>query len=157
MMRIEVGPCPADSVLAWTGQARAVLELVRTRTIVLPFALPDDVLQSYTATLDEWDELASSTDPFVWAGDLEPATVRHLVQYWVNLVQYLVENADGSTIPLMPLEGLPFRDVLIPAITSALAAEPDETTHRFGELTSDQWPGLRVTSYPYGKAGAPTD
>ena len=154
-MRIEVGPCPSASVLAWTGQARAVLELVRTRVIDLPFALPDDVLAAYEANLDEWDETARTTDPFRWVGDLDAATVRHLVQYWVNLVQYLVENADGSTIPLMPLEGLPFRDALIPAITAALAAEPDPTTHRFGELTKDQWPGLRDTAYPYGKAAAP--
>ena len=152
-MRIEVGPCPSKSVLAWTGQARAVLELVRTRAIALPFALPDDVLVAYTANLDEWDEVARAVDPFTWTGELDAATVRHLVQYWVNLVQYLVENADGDTIPLMPLEGLPFRDVLVPAITAALAAEHDQPTHRFGERTSEDWPGLRVTNYPYGKAG----
>lgn len=151
-MRIEVGPCPSTSVLAWTGQARAVLDLVRTKAIDLPFALPEDVLVAYAASLDEWEQLARVADPFTWVGDLDPATVRHLVQYWVNLVQYLVENADGQTIPLMPLEGLPFRDALIPAITNALAAEADQSNHRFGELTSDQWPGLRVTSYPYGKA-----
>ena len=151
-MRIEVGPCPSASVLAWTAQARAVLDLVRTGRIDLPLGLPDDVVLAYAASLDEWDDVARATEPFTWAGELDAATVRHLVQYWVNLVQYLVENADGRTIPLMPIEGLPFRDALIPAITKALADEPDESTHRFGELTADRWPGLRVTSYPYGKA-----
>ena len=151
-MRIEVGPCPSPSVLAWTGQARAVLDLIRTRALVLPFALPDDVLVAYEASLDEWDDVARAGDPFTWVGDLDAATVRHLVQYWVNLVQYLLENADGQTIPLMPLEGLPFRDALIPAITTALAAEADESNHSFGERSSDQWPGLRATAYPYGKA-----
>ena len=129
-----------------------MLDLVRTRAIDLPFALPDDVLVAYAGSLDEWEATARVADPFTWVGDLDPATVRHLVQYWVNLVQYLVENADGRTIPLMPLEGLAFRDVLIPAITAALAAEADASNHRFGELTADQWPGLRVTTYPYGKA-----
>ena len=150
-MRIEVGPCPAASVVAWTGQARAVLELVRSRTIDLPFALPEDVLVSYEATLGEWEALAATEDPVRWIGELDAATVRHLVQYWVNLVQYLLENADGATIPLMPLEGLPFRDALIPAITNALASEADPTTQHFGKTTGDQWPGLHATAYPYGK------
>ena len=153
-MRIEVGPCPSASVLAWTAQARAVLGLVRTKVIDLPFALPEDVLVAYEASLDEWDETARAADPFTWVGELDPATLHHLVQYWVNLVQYLMENADGATIPLMPLEGLAFRDVLVPAITAALAADEDQAIHRFGELTSDQWPGLRATTYPYGKAAA---
>ena len=156
-MRIEVGPCPSASALAWTGQARAVLDLVRTKVLALPFALPDDVVVAYEASLDEWDGVARAGDPFVWVGELDGATVRHLVQYWVNLVQFLVENADGQTIPLMPVEGLPFRDVLIPAITAGLAAESDDATHRFGELTSVQWPGLGVTAYPYGKAASPKD
>ena len=151
-MRIEVGPCPSASVVAWTAQARAVLELVRSKVIDLPFALPEDVLAAYEASLGEWEDAAADRDPFLWVGDLDAATVRHLVQYWVNLVQYLVENADGVTIPLMPLEGLPFRDALVPAITRALASEDDPTTQRFGETTADQWPGLRDTAYPYGKA-----
>ena len=151
-MRIEVGPCPSASVLAWTGQARAVLDLVRTKVIDLPFALPEDVLVADEASLDEWDETARAADPFTWVGELDPVTLHHLVQYWINLVQYLLENADGTTIPLMPLEGLAFRDVLVPAITAAMAADEDQAIHRYGELTSDQWPGLRAKTYPYGKA-----
>jgi hypothetical protein len=147
-MRIEVGPCPSASVLAWTAQARAVLELIRTGAIDLPFKMTPDVLVAYEASLDEWDRTAEATDPFSWIGDLDAATVRHLVQYWVNLVQYLIENTDGRTIPLMPAEGFAFRDVLIPAITTALAAEPDESNHRFGERTSGQWPGLQFPGYP---------
>ena len=147
-MRIEVGPCPSTSVLAWTAQARAILDLIRTGAIDLPFKLPADVLVSYEASLEEWEEAAHEADPFSWTGDLDPATVRHLVQYWVNLVQYLVEHADGATIPLMPREGFAFRDVLIPAITSALAAEPDASNQHFGERTSGQWPGIQFADYP---------
>ena len=156
-MRIEVGPCPSASVVAWTGQARAILELVRTKVIDLPFALPDDVLVAYESSLDDWDRTAAAGDPFTWVGDLDGTTVRHLVQYWVNLVQYLLENADGATIPLLPLEALPFRDALVPAITRALAEDAERDMQVFGERTSTSWPGLRQTAYPYGKAAAPVE
>jgi hypothetical protein len=151
-MEIEVGPVPAPSALAWIGQARAVLELIRSGSLVLPFALPPDVLGAYEGVLDAWWASASLGPDFRWAGEMDGATLHHLVQYWVNLVQYLVENADGHAIPLMPIEAIPFRDALVPAITRALAADPDRDTKAFGERTSDQWPGLHLTAYPYGKA-----
>ena len=148
-MLISLGPVSSASVLAWLEQARKVTQLLRG-DLELPFDVPWNVLDRFERVYDEWYVIADTTDEFVWSGELEPSELRMAVQYWFNIVQYLFENADGATVPLMPLEALAFRDELVPAVMRALAE--DEASRPFADVAIERWPGLHTRQYPYGKA-----
>ena len=139
----------SSSVLAWLEQARKITQLLRGH-LDLPFDVPWDVLDRFERAYDDWYLVADTTDVFEWAGDLAGDDLRLIVQYWFNVVQFLFENADGATVPLMPREALAFRNALVPAVLRALAE--DEASRPFAEVALDRWPGLHSTQYPYGKA-----
>lgn len=150
-MQITIGPVASSSALAWIDQARKVNQLIRG-DVALPFDVPWDVLERFERSFDEWYFIALDSDEFEWSGDFQRDDLRIVVQYWFNIVQFLYENTDGVTIPLLPLEAVPFRDALVPTVLGALAAE--EETREFATTAEERWPGLHSTQYPYGKAAS---
>ena len=148
-MVVTVGPVASSAVLAWLEHARKITQLIRGE-LKMPFDVPWEVLDRFERAWDGWYLVADTSDVFEWSGDFAGDELRTIVQYWFNVVQYLYENTDGATLPLMPLEALAFRDALVPAVMRALAE--DEDSRSFAEQAIERWPGLHSTQYPYGKA-----
>ena len=84
MVRVVLGPVPAQAALAWLHNAKRVVAMVREAG-GFSVETPPEVADAFDAYLDEWLAVAESGDEFRWSAEIDTAVVRHLATYWFNL------------------------------------------------------------------------
>lgn len=132
-MRLEIGPFPSAGGQEWIAQARLLVGFLRAG-VELPFAVPPEVLDSFERSFAEWEE-AVETDPFVWSAEVDVVEFRTLMQYWLNLAQYLADHPENQP-PGNP-EARQFYRNLVAGILAALSAADPESA-----VIEERWPFL---------------
>ena len=92
--------------------------------------------------LDEWTELATRGDPFLWEGEVAAERLEYLAHAFARIVDHLAALADQRGHAGAPAEGEEFYQALVASIIDALRAH-DEASQEFSEQLQDRWPGLR--------------
>ena len=112
-----------ESARRWLAHVIDGLAVVRTKSELLPFRLPDEVADEIAALLDLWRDVAevAPSGTFHWTGTLEEEQVRTLVRYWANLDSMSDELVRDLGVDWSPAAGRPFYAALTTAIADALA------------------------------------
>jgi len=139
-VRVEVGPLPSASVLAWLDYARTVLSSGQ-----VPRGpgddVPADATESFARYLAEWQDAALRDDEFHWTTDVPSEVVEYLVLAFFRLVQHLAEAAEAGDGPGAPADGDQFYVMLVHGLLDALAAESTGAAE-FADHLRSFWPGL---------------
>lgn len=136
MLRAELGPVPSESVLAWTANARQVLDGVLRAGPELPVELPAAVATAFRGYLDEWEQRAREVDPFTWTAEVPVDDVRRLVVYLFGVLTLDDDTWNRHGLPWAPPEASPFYDALVATVTEGLAAADAEV----GPMLEASWP-----------------
>ena len=121
----EIGPIPAASARAWISHALGELGRFRTAGNALPFYLPPEIADVFEKYLLEWRDEAEASDTFFCSCEEEPATVRFLLTYWLNMVSLTPAQREALGLPEPPPEGSLFSRALGRAILGAVARHSD--------------------------------
>ena len=132
-MRIEVGPFPSDGGQEWIAQARLLVGYLRAGA-AMPFAVPPEVLDEFSAFFDDW-ERAAEVESFVWSREVDVVLLRALMTYWFNLAQMLVDHPEHQ--PPGSSEARVFYRTLVAAILAMVAREDPAF-----QVLEERWPQL---------------
>lgn len=132
-VRVEIGPAPGSSALAWLVAARQTIATARARA---DLGVPLDVLDGFERYVDLW-AAEMSGEVFCWAGDIDPALLRHLAAHWARLVNLARESGSGLA-PADP-EGEAFFSALALGMADALtrADDAERFAAKFEEVVPD--------------------
>ena len=122
-VNVTLGPVSAVSARAWLASARETLATARARP---DLEVPADVLDGFDAYVAEWSAIAATTDPFVWSGEVDAGTVRHLASHWARLATIARTDPEGSGIRPASAEGQEFFDALAVVLVEAAAVDDRE-------------------------------
>jgi len=139
-MIVRIGPVSPGSVTLWVAYARTVLAL----NLASPSdpALDEPTIELLERFLDEWDELAASSAPFVWATEIESEQVEFVTHTFFRIADALAEGAKARGYPISPPEGDEFYQALVNAVIEALHQEGRSMTE-FSEQLRERWPGRK--------------
>jgi hypothetical protein len=142
-VRVHVGPLPPDGVLEWIDFARGVLD--RGVDGVRPFAesLPEEVLEGFRGFLDEWEEAARTSDPFLWETEVDPEQAEFLAHSLLNIARELEDLAARRGQYVMPPSGVPFYRAFIEAFLHAMTLE-NKSLAAYAEDLRASWPGVEL-------------
>jgi hypothetical protein len=134
-MRVEIGPVPVASAIAWLDYATGVIDELR----VAPRAVTEDVLDAFTTLVDEWREAASAAiragdGIFRWTGDAQPENVEYLVFALYRLGARLTEEEEGGLREPRPAPATKFHTVLVRSVLAALECEGEAEAHFVRQL-----------------------
>jgi hypothetical protein len=138
-MLVRLGPIDSAGALLWIAYARTVLaELVTHRGRPdIDIDLP--MIERFETYLDQWEELATSSDRFDWSTQIAADDALALASTWFELAQGLAIEADVRGFPLSPPEGEAFYQALVRAFLESLLADADtELAAKLRHL----WPGI---------------
>lgn len=121
-MKVRIGPVSGAAARAWCEHLRANLDVVAARREVLPFNLPDEVVEAFAVLLDEWRQAASG-DIFEWSADFTEDELRSLVRYWANLNAMTARHLDEFGITWSPDDARPFFHALVAGVEQAFVDE----------------------------------
>ena len=150
-VRVEIGPAPGSSALAWLAAARQTIEIARART---DLGVPLDVLAGFERYLDLW-AAEMTGDVFCWAGDIDPSLLRHLAAHWARLVNLARDGASGSGLAPADPEGEAFFSALAVGMADALtrADDAERFAAKFEEVVPD-FEELRPRERPVATSAA---
>lgn len=134
-MRVEIGPVPVGSALAWLDYAGDVIHELRAA----PRAVTEDVLDAFTAYVDEWRATAeratrAGDDVFRWIGDANPENVEYLVFALYRLGTHLTQEEEGGLREPRPAAATKFHTVLVRSVLAALETEGEAEAHFVRQL-----------------------
>ena len=121
----EIGPIPAASARAWIAHALGELGRFRTAGNAVPFALPPEIADVFEHYLVQWRGVAEGSETFHFACEEDPATVRFLLTYWLNMVSLTPAQRETLGLPRPPADGSLFSRALGRAILGAVARHDD--------------------------------
>ena len=131
-MLLTIGPADAATARRWTIHLLRSVEVLRERRDLLPFRLPDEVLDGFEWLLRSWrDHAEAATGEFHWQRDLDPDQVRMLVQYWANLDSMDEEILGRLGLTWSPAGTRPFFEAVATGVAAAL--EGDAKASPFAE------------------------
>jgi hypothetical protein len=139
-MRVEVGPVPSESAIAWISYARAVLSGFGLRGVKVEAEAGPEVVAAFRGYLDEWEQTAAEDAVFKWTTDLDAEHVQYLVHAFHRVVQRLAEATELRGTALMPPEAVQFDTSLVVGLLDSLAAA-GEPMKAFAEELRAFWPG----------------
>jgi hypothetical protein len=137
-VHVHVGPIAAGSASVWIAFARQVLE---TRRSAGEGGLAPEVLEGFVGFLDEWQAIASSSDPFLWDSDVDAEQVEFLALALHRIATELDAEAQQRGYRLMPADGEPFYRAVVSGFLDAMSSE-NATLAAYAEDLRSSWPGL---------------
>ena len=140
VVRVEFGPVPSASALAWIEDARLVLQGVRAAGDALPVVLPPDIEAAFIGYLDAWEARAAASDQFFWSDEVDVEQARHLAVYFFSLVSIDDDTWAAYGLPFTSEAAKPFIEALTTAVTDALAEADTEV----GASIKASFPGAAV-------------
>ena len=138
-MKIELGPLPSASAIAWIDNAWRVLSMMSDRRDV-PFGVPPAARIAIESYFQEWLATAALGPEFHWTGEEDPDTVRLLVRYWYSIATLVHTRAEELGLPVAPAEAEPFYRAVVDAVLEAL---DDEGRKDLADLATElrlRWP-----------------
>lgn len=132
-MRVEVGPLPSASALAWIRYANDVL-VERAGHELGP-----DVVDGFRRYLDDWRAVAEASPEFHWVATIPTDLGEYLIHAFYRLARQLSEERGSS--PSAPPESAAFYILLVQALLDALADEGGSGSE-FADHLRSFWPGL---------------
>jgi len=136
-LKVEVGPAPQPSAVAWIGWAHGICRELRDEA---PSAISPsvDALDEVDAYLGEWiSECAGQT--FQWHADIHADQLEYLVQAFFSLDVRCRAEAQRGVRAGAPVEGRPFYLVLVRALLHALQTESPARA-AFADRLLSFWP-----------------
>jgi hypothetical protein len=130
----EVGPVPSSSVLSWVSYARDVLARNDMQ-------MPDEVVTSFQAILDEWTTVAEQSAKFRWSTDVPVDVAEYLVHAFYRIAQRLADEAEMRGYVLLPVDSDEFNWTLVRSLLDALS-KGGGSAGEFAEHLRSFWPGL---------------
>lgn len=144
-MRLDVGPVPAASAVAWIDWADEVFGVLRDEPptrVSLPAAAFDHI----GGYLEQWMPLTRKVDePFRWSAEIDPDRLEYLVHALFTLDARLLAEAQRGERPGSPEEGRLFYLVLVRDLLHALEME-DPARAGFVDQLRWSWPSAAVAS-----------
>ena len=137
-MRIEVGPVPSESTLAYVALSRERLDALRRDPGALSAALTPEVLDTFRDYLDQWEWAARADEQTTWVVELPAERVEYIVYAFFLTVQAMVERYGVEDPPGHELRA-PFRTALVTALLEALTTDPDVDQDRV-QYMLENWP-----------------
>ena len=137
LVRVSIGPVSSASARAWAAAARETLATVRSRP---DLGVPQDVVDAFDLYVDLWGVVADTTDPFVWASEVDPDLLTHLASHWARLINLARADPEGTGIRPAPPEGEAFYNALATALIEATAAV--ETPENIADRLEDVIPSF---------------
>lgn len=135
MVQVEIGPVGGDSVLAWVGYARRVLDHVsRLQGISLG---PEDFAR-LEALVDEWESTARPGQTFHWLARRDTEEVEFLLKALLEVGNVTEDEHAAGRLDLRPPEADEFHLTLVRQMLTELAAE-GESCAQFAESLREQW------------------
>ena len=134
-MRLDVGPLPSESVIAWVDYAAGVLGSGATAD------LPADVVEGFRWYLLEWRRTAEGGAEFHWEADVSPEVAEYLMLPFFRMAEHLSVVAQRRRRPAAPPESTAFYLLLVQAVLDALEQEGPAQAE-FADHLRSFWPGL---------------
>ena len=141
-MRLELGPLPSASVIAWIEDVNAVLEDVESGRTNFPFVVsPESIATTRRLLLSCYIRCGSET--FNWSTThVDPDVAVVQLHYWLTLARaYLDLVARGEAKPMRP-EAEYFADALLRKLLEGLVDAGKIDAER-ARRTWDTWPRNR--------------
>ena len=139
-MRIEVGPVPSESVIAYVALARERLDIIRRDPQSLAQTLTPHLMDVFVSYLDRWERVAKQGGEFMWADDLTAERLEYVSYAFFLTVQLMTDRLEGG----VPAPGhdlrAPFRTALVVGFLSAMEGNPEIDQDRL-QYMKDNWPG----------------
>ena len=126
-MLVSIGPVDAELARRWTDHLLASLDVLRARSTLLPFRLPDEAIDGFRELLSDWRAAAEGAEEFRWSADLDREHVRVLVQYWANLDSMDEELLARLGLTWSPEGTRPFFEAVAFGIAGAFEGHGDES------------------------------
>lgn len=139
-MRVEFGPVPSSSAIAWIDYAETVLRSGGPE----PYSdtdAPTDAVSAFLTYLGEWRRAAEASEAFTWSIELPEEVAEYQVLAFYRIVRRLAEAAETRGQRLAPPEGQEFYLMLVDRLLDALASEGAGASE-FAEHLRSFWPGL---------------
>lgn len=137
-MRVHIGPLPSEGVLAWITYARGVMA-DRTAPDADPAArLSPDVVAGFVSFLDDWEEVARSSETFLWETDVDPEQVEFLALALFKIAVSLDDQVGGTGRPPAADD---FYQAFVTSFLDAMTAE-NEALAAYAEELRSSWPDL---------------
>lgn len=134
-MRLDVGPLPSESVIAWVDYAAGVLGSGATDE------LAPDVVEGFRWYLLEWRHVAERGAEFHWEADVSPDVAEYLMLPFFRTAERLSAIAAQRRRRAAPPESTAFYVLLVQAVLDALAQEGPAQAE-FADHLRSFWPGL---------------
>ena len=125
MVTVEVGPVSSGAARRWVDAARGLL--LRLDRIGVGFRVPGDASVRLAELIEEWTAAVATAEEtgaaFRWSGSEDPATVRTLATYWLNLAELRPEDLEEVGMSWPTDEVRPFHLALAVGVADALARD----------------------------------
>lgn len=134
-MKVEIGPVPGASVIAWISYGREVCAYFADQHQP---SFPLELLERFEGLLDEWAAIAVPGELFSWVGDESREEVEFLMKalYEVGLAVE-AEHAAGR-MGLRPEDADEFHLLVVRQVLGEIARE-DPTSAQFVEGLRGEW------------------
>jgi hypothetical protein len=125
-VRFRIGPIPAASARSWLRFARQnLLRVMAARDEALPFRLPEEVADHFTAVLDAWTAAAETNETFDFEDELDVDTAARMFVYWLNLTSFSDDQRTRLGLVDPPRGGAVFADAVRASLLRSLAHHDD--------------------------------
>jgi DNA-binding NarL/FixJ family response regulator len=136
---VRIGPVPSAAAMAWIGNSRKVVEVVRAHPELLDRAIAPDVFDGFARFLRVWRDVAEGNDEFFWRARANLDQVRALLEAWAAIGRVDDDRLVALGVHRFVPEGRPFFVAVSQAILAAVQ-EFDASSELAATLTR-QWGG----------------
>lgn len=138
-VEVRIGPVSSAAARSWVANTRQILAAVVANPRALDRPLDESAAGHFSRFLDLWEEIARTTDVFLWVGRAVPADVRLLVEEWARVDSLPEERLAELGCHWSGPTGRPFFEALIAGVMDALRKH-EETARLAERLSSGVWP-----------------